>query len=140
MIGCCIGQLCDQNPVWLRPVQVKALKTLAGVSVLLLSQFESTVDEDRMLLEGGVARDGDALSVEMQLAVRFRMAKKQLLLDAINDLQRRIQARTHVCESTAGDRNSTSHQVFDTNLDVIEDTSHVRYPIKDEADDEAKDN
>lgn len=50
---------------------------------LVLGQFPSVPSEDEHQLATGLGTDGQPLSSEMQLALRFRLGKKRVLLQAI---------------------------------------------------------
>ena len=64
-------------------LQLRALRTLAAVCTLVLGQFPGVPSEDEHQLATGLGTDGQPLSQEMQLALRFRMGKKRVLLQAI---------------------------------------------------------
>ena len=64
-------------------LQLRALRTLAAVCTLVLGQFPGVPSEDEHQLATGLGTDKQPLSPEMQLALRFRMGKKRVLLQAI---------------------------------------------------------
>jgi Rubisco LSMT substrate-binding len=82
-----------------------ALDTLSNMASLLLSTFATTVEEDRHLLAASSDTD-------LQLALRFRMEKKGVLLNAINVMgrKRRVRVMIGFCTLTLID-NVCSHQL-----------------------------
>ena len=58
---------------------------------MLLSQWSSVPQEDQQVLSLGMDAAGQPLSSDMKLAVQFRLEKKRLLLQAINDISKQIQ-------------------------------------------------
>lgn len=84
---------------WDQPLNVKnemmVLKTLTGVVAIALSSFKTTFDQDVELLAGLGSGDGDddeeeEVNMNMRLAIHFRMAKKKLLLEALQTVRKRI--------------------------------------------------
>lgn len=59
---------------------------LAGVGTLLLSRFPTSLEDDRKLLQ----ESGAELSRDMRLALSFRMEKKQVLSELLQDIAHRI--------------------------------------------------
>ncbi|KAL4434341.1 hypothetical protein ABPG75_000782 [Micractinium tetrahymenae] len=83
--------------------ELAALRTLTGLCAIALSQFKGTVEEDIALLAASKAAGQQAqqqggeqqeqqrqLTPDEELAVRFRMDKKELLLEALAITSRRI--------------------------------------------------
>lgn len=72
--------------------EVRALRTIAAMCTMLLSQWSSLPQEDQQALSLGLDSAGQPLSKDMKLAVQFRLEKKCLLLQAINEISKQIQA------------------------------------------------
>lgn len=72
--------------------EVRSLRTIAAVCTLLLSQWPSVPQEDQQALSLGLDKAGQPLSSDMKLAIQFRLEKKRLLLSAINQIGKQIQA------------------------------------------------
>ena len=72
-------------------LQVRALRTIAAMCTMLLSQWSSLPQEDQQALSLGLDSAGQPLSNDMKLAVQFRLEKKCLLLQAINEISKQIQ-------------------------------------------------
>jgi hypothetical protein len=71
--------------------EVAALRTLAGLCAVLLSQFATDAEGDSAMLRSGLdTGTGHALSSDEQLAVRFRLEKKRLLAAATAALSERL--------------------------------------------------
>lgn len=82
--------------------ELAALRTLTGLCAICLSQFRGTVEDDAALLAASTAAAGQQaqqqgdqqqqrqLTADEELAVRFRMDKKELLLEALAIASRRI--------------------------------------------------
>lgn len=83
--------------------ELAALRTLTGCLAIALSQFKGTVEDDIALLAASTAAAGQdtqqqggqqerqrQLTPDEELAVRFRMDKKELLLEALAITSRRI--------------------------------------------------
>jgi hypothetical protein len=68
-------------------LQVKALRLLAGVTALLLTRFTTNLEEDRRLLQDGAE---GFQSADVRMAVQFRMEKKQVLSELLQDIGHRI--------------------------------------------------
>ena len=73
-------------------VQVRALRTIAAVCTLLLSQWSSVPQEDQEALSLGMDSAGQPLSSDMKLAMQFRLGKKRLLLHTVSEISKQIQA------------------------------------------------
>ena len=58
---------------------------------MLLSQWSSLPQEDQQALSLGLDSAGQPLSSDMKLVVQFRLDKKRLLLQAINEISKQIQ-------------------------------------------------
>ena len=80
--------------------ELAALRALTGLCAIALSQFRGSLEEDAALLAAAAAPAGGQeaaqqaqrqLGEDEQLAVRFRMEKKQLLLEALGTVSHRIQ-------------------------------------------------
>jgi histone-lysine N-methyltransferase SETD3 len=84
---------------WDKPLSVKneitVLKTLTGLVAIALSSFKTTLDQDVELLAGLGGGGGEEEEEEelnnMRLAIQFRMAKKKLLLEALQTVRKRIE-------------------------------------------------
>lgn len=63
--------------------EMAALRTVIALCVIALEHFPTTVMEDELLLQSGV-------SVSSQLAIRFRIQKKLLIVDVMKELSRRV--------------------------------------------------
>jgi hypothetical protein len=75
---------------WKDLAQVKALRTLAGVCMLLMTRFGSSLQEDQQLLASEL--QGSApLSQDLQQAIRFRMEKKKLVAGVLRLISETIQ-------------------------------------------------
>lgn len=72
-------------------LQVRTLRTLAAICTISLSQFSSVAPEDQQMLKVGVDASDQPLSPELKLAVEFRLEKKRLLLQAVNEISKQIQ-------------------------------------------------
>lgn len=83
--------------------ELAALRTLTGCLAIALSQFKGTVEDDVALLAASTAAAGQdtqqqggqqerqrQLTPDEELAVQFRMDKKELLLEALAITSRRI--------------------------------------------------
>ena len=75
-------------------MQVRTLRTTAALCTMLLSQWSSLPQEDQQTLSLGLDSAGQPLSSDMKLAIQFRLQKKRLLLQAVNQLSKQIQVRT----------------------------------------------
>ena len=95
----------EQLGRWDAPIalaaELAALRTLTGMCAIALSQFKGILEDDQALLAaaeaeaaagtaGGEQQQQPQLSADQQLAVQFRMGKKQLLLEALGIISRRI--------------------------------------------------
>ena len=100
----------EQLGQWEQPLsaagEAAALRTLTGLCAIALSQFQGSLEDDAALLQQQrpqqqvpasqqgqqqqQGQQGGPLSAELELAVRFRMEKKRLILSAINRLTARI--------------------------------------------------
>jgi hypothetical protein len=69
-------------------VQVAALRALSGLCAIALSRFSTTLQDDERALAAGAA--GGAAAQDAELALRFRMGKKRLLLGALGTLGQRV--------------------------------------------------
>lgn len=94
-------------------LQAAALDVLRGMASLLLSTFPTTVEEDRQQL----AASSDA---DLQLALRFRIEKKRVLLNAIDAISHKRKVRssescrpTHALFRPVACRASTKEYVCD---------------------------
>jgi Rubisco LSMT substrate-binding len=67
-------------------LQAAALDVLRGMASLLLSTFPTTVEEDRQQLAA-------SSNADLQLALRFRIEKKRVLLDAIDAISHKRKVR-----------------------------------------------
>ncbi|KAK9105910.1 hypothetical protein Scep_022754 [Stephania cephalantha] len=65
------------------PNEVSALRTLIALCVIALNHFPTKIMEDEALLKEGV-------SASTELAVRFRMEKKSVIIDVMRNLSRRV--------------------------------------------------
>ncbi|KAK9115129.1 hypothetical protein Syun_021926 [Stephania yunnanensis] len=65
------------------PNEVSALRTLIALCVIALNHFPTKIMEDEALLKEGV-------STSTELAVRFRMEKKSVIIDVMRNLSRRV--------------------------------------------------
>ena len=74
-------------------VQVRALRTAAALCTMLLSQWSSLPQEDQQTLSLGLDSAGQPLSDDMKLAMQFRLQKKRLLLQAVNEISKQIQVK-----------------------------------------------
>ena len=84
-------------------VQVRALRTTAALCTMLLSQWSSLPQEDQQTLSLGLDSAGQPLSNDMKLATQFRLQKKRLLLQAVNEISKQIQVRTQLmCQLGVG--------------------------------------
>ncbi|DBA78760.1 hypothetical protein WJX77_011196 [Trebouxia sp. C0004] len=72
--------------------EVRALRTIAAICTMLLSQWSSVPQEDQQALSLGMDSAGLTLSSDMKLAMQFRLEKKRLLLHAVNEISKQIQA------------------------------------------------
>ena len=86
---------------WLVWLQVRALRTLAAVCTISLSQFSSVAPEDLEMLKLGMDSSGQPVSPEMNLALQFRLEKKKLLLHTVNEISKQIQVTTAARALTA---------------------------------------
>ena len=57
---------------------------------MLLSQWSSVPQEDEQALSLGMDSTGQPLSSDIMLALQFRLEKKRLLLQAVNDISKQI--------------------------------------------------
>ena len=60
---------------------------------MLLSQWSSLPQEDQQTLNLGLDSAGQPLSDDMKLAMQFRLQKKRLLLQAVNEISKQIQVK-----------------------------------------------
>lgn len=113
--------------------ELAALRTLTGLCAIALSQFQGTVEDDAALLAGAGAgaaaaqqaeqqqqqreqeqqQQAAALTADQELAVRFRMDKKQLLLEALSAISQRIKqvaAAASTAAPTSGSRQAGGKQ------------------------------
>lgn len=67
-------------------MQAAAMDALSSMASLVLASFPTTVEQD--VQEAQATSDAD-----LQLAVRFRIEKKQVLLGAISAMSQRIKVR-----------------------------------------------
>lgn len=87
--------------------EVAVLRTLSGVASIALSRFSTTEELDEQMLAQGrilqMPREGESadgqvsapvqpLTPDMQISVRFRLAKKKLLVAALNGLIDQLKA------------------------------------------------
>ena len=70
---------------------MRALRTLAAVCTISLSQFSSVAPEDLEMLKLGMDSSGQPVSPEMKLALQYRLEKKKVLLHAVNEISKQIQ-------------------------------------------------
>jgi Rubisco LSMT substrate-binding len=70
-------------------LQAAALDVLRGMASLLLSTFATTIEEDRQQLAA-------SSNADLQLALRFRIEKKWVLLDAIDAISHKRKVRLPV--------------------------------------------
>lgn len=78
------------SPLSLRN-EIATLRTLSGMALICLSQFQGTAEDDVEVLRHGIdPKSKGPLSSDMQLAVRFRLEKKRLLEAALKALAGRI--------------------------------------------------
>lgn len=91
-------------PLGVPAAELAALRTLTGLCAICLSQFKGTVEDDIALLAASTSAAQQAqqqsdqqqqqqrrqLSADEESAVRFRMDKKELLLEALAITSRRI--------------------------------------------------
>lgn len=94
--------------------ELAALKTLSGLCAIVLSSFQGSLEDDAQLLKGAAAQQAQQASAEggpqpaaqlsddQQLAVRFRMDKKALLLQALSAIAERTQQLAAAATSGAG--------------------------------------
>lgn len=99
-------------------LQAAALDVLRGVASLLLSTFPTTVEEDRQQL----AASSDA---DLQLALRFRIEKKRVLLDAINAISHKRKVRSPAPESTQTSARWTSQSQGEYEAGCTEVVAHA---------------
>jgi len=78
-------------------LQVRALRTIAAICTMLLSQWSSVPQEDQQALSLGMDSAGLPLSSDMKLAMQFRLEKKRLLLHAVNEISKQIQVSDRRC-------------------------------------------
>lgn len=78
-------------------LQVRALRTIAAICTMLLSQWSSVPQEDQEALSLGMDSAGLPLSSDMKLAMQFRLEKKCLLLHAVNEISKQIQVSDRRC-------------------------------------------
>lgn len=77
---------------------------LSNIAKLLLSTFPTTIEEDAQLLRGAAAADE-------QLALRFRIEKKKILINAISRMSKRLQVGCNdclLCNRACGSQSMTS--------------------------------
>jgi hypothetical protein len=79
-------------------LQVRALRTIAAICTMLLSQWSSVPQEDQQALSLGMDSAGLPLSSDMKLAMQFRLEKKRLLLHAVNEISKQIQVSKLRCQ------------------------------------------
>jgi hypothetical protein len=109
------------TPLSTPAAELAALRTLSALCAIALSQFPASLEEDVALLEGaslaqqGTAQQGEQqapqqpqqqLSDDQRLAVRFRVEKKRLLLDALAIISQRVKQ----LDSTGGSPSSGGKQ------------------------------
>ncbi|CAN4089587.1 unnamed protein product [Withania somnifera] len=74
------------------PTEVAALRTIVALCVIALGHFPTKIREDESLLKQNV-------SPTTELALRFRIQKKSLIVDVMRDLSKRVKL-LHAKEST----------------------------------------
>ena len=84
-------------------LQVRALRTIAAICTMLLSQWSSVPQEDQQALSLGMDSAGLPLSSDMKLAMQFRLEKKRLLLHAVNEISKQIQVSNLRCQPWRSD-------------------------------------
>lgn len=76
-----------------------AARTLAALCAVLLSQFPETIQEDAQLL---AAAEEAGLSADQQTAIRFRMGKKALMVEAMEAVMANLAANQAAGKAAAG--------------------------------------
>ena len=74
-------------------MQVRALRLLAGVCLLALNRFPTSLTEDEQLLTSGLSGPNGALTPDRLLAISFRAEKKRAAQDALKSLTDTLKAR-----------------------------------------------
>ncbi len=110
-------------PLEVPAAELAALRTLTGLCAICLSQFKGTVEDDIALLAASTSTAQQAqqqsdqqqqqqrqLTADKESAVRFRMDKKELLLEALAITSRRIKklAPTAAAAAPGGSRGGGS--------------------------------
>ena len=68
------------------PVQIRALRLLAGVCLVALNRFETSLTDDEQALTQGLTGPQGAMTPDMLLAISFRAEKKRAVQDGLKTL------------------------------------------------------
>ena len=79
-------------------VQIRALRLLAGVCLVALNRFETSLTDDEQTLSAGLRGPNGALTPDMLLAISFRAEKKRIVQDGLKSLTTTLKVqRPSVC-------------------------------------------